>query len=113
MTINDLVAYGADTKEGLIRCMNNEAFYLQMVKMSTEDPNFQKLFDAIEAGNLASAFDAAHALKGLTGNLALTPLTDQLCEITELLRVRKEADYAALIVPIRKNYEALKALCTE
>ncbi|MBR3107371.1 MAG: Hpt domain-containing protein [Clostridia bacterium] len=69
--------------------------------------------DAIEARNLASAFDAVHALKGLTGNLVLTPLTDLLCEITELLRVRKEADYAALISPIRKNYEALKALCTE
>ena len=72
MTIDTLTTYGADTKEGLQRCMNNESFYLRLVKMIPRDPHFQCLYDALEAGNLTAAFEAAHALKGSTGNLALT-----------------------------------------
>ena len=33
MTIDSLKAFGANTAEGLARCMNNEAFYLRMVGM--------------------------------------------------------------------------------
>ena len=29
MTVNDLKTYGANTEEGLRRCMNNESFYLR------------------------------------------------------------------------------------
>ena len=53
--------------------MGNENFYLRMVKLIPGDPNFQKLYDSIEKGDLEGAFSAAHALKGSTGNLSLTP----------------------------------------
>ena len=33
MTIEELKAYGADTDAGLQRCMNNESFYLRLVKI--------------------------------------------------------------------------------
>ena len=75
MTINDLKAYGANLEEGLSRCMNNESFYLRLVKMIPGDANFQKLYDAIGSGDLDTAFEAAHALKGSTTNLALTPVS--------------------------------------
>ena len=41
MTIDTLTIYGADTKEGLQRCMNNESFYLRLVKMYRETPIFK------------------------------------------------------------------------
>ena len=113
MTIEQLTAYGANTKEGLQRCMNNESFYLRMVKMIPGDGNFQKLFDAIDAGDLTAAFEAAHAIKGSTGNLSLTPIYAPVCELTELLRAGTEMDYAPLIEPIRKGHEALKEICAE
>ena len=31
LTVEKLKEYGADTGEGLNRCMNNEAFYLRLV----------------------------------------------------------------------------------
>ena len=95
MTIDDLVAFGANTSEGMKRCLNKEDFYLRMVKkvpadsnfqnlwmaLNKEnvkkvpaDSNFQKLFDAIKTGDLNTAFEASHALKGVVGNLALSPL---------------------------------------
>ena len=113
MTIDMLTAYGANTNEGLQRCMNNEGFYLRLVKMIPGDVNFQRLYDAVEAGDLAAAFDAAHALKGSTGNLALTPIFVPVSEITELLRARTETDYTPLVAAIRDAHNKLRELCAD
>ena len=85
MTVNDLKTYGANTEEGLRRCMNNESFYLRLVKMIPGDASFPKLYDAVENGDLDIAFEAAHALKGSAGNLSLTPIFAPISEITEIL----------------------------
>ena len=111
MTIDMLNAYGADTKDGLQRCLNNEDFYLRMVRMIPGDANFQKLYDAIDARDLDSAFEAAHALKGSSGNLGLTPIFAPVSEITELLRARTDTDYSELVAQIRKGRDELSAMC--
>ena len=59
MTIDELKAYGANITEGLQRCMNNESFYFRLVKMIPGDPNFQKLNDAMEDGDLDAALGRA------------------------------------------------------
>ena len=110
MTIDDLKAYGANTEEGLRRCMNNESFYLRLVKMIPGDPNFQKLYDAVDKGDLSAAFDAAHAIKGSTGNLALTPIFAPISEITELLRARKQTEYGPLIAEILSGRDELERI---
>lgn len=86
MTLEDLKAYGANTEEGLARCMNNEAFYLRMVNLALADRNFDELKRAMDAGEARAAFEAAHALKGSIGNVALTPIYQPACALTELLR---------------------------
>lgn len=89
MTIDSLKAFGANTDEGLARCMNDEPLYLRMVSMTLEDAGFETLKSAMEAGDAGAAFGAVHALKGTTGNVSLTPLYEPLCELTEMLRDRK------------------------
>ncbi len=86
LKIEDLRAFGANVDEGLARCFNNESFYLRLVGMGLADANFDRLQEAVDGGNTAAAFEAAHALKGSIGNLALTPLYVPICELTELLR---------------------------
>ncbi len=90
MTLEALSAYGANTAEGLARCMNNEPFYLRMVGMVLSDENFNVLRTAVEAGDARTAFNAAHALKGTTGNVSLTPLYEPICRLTEILRGKDE-----------------------
>ncbi len=97
LTIDTLRDFGADVETGLKTCMNNEAFYLRLVGMSLDDKNFAKLRDSIEQNDLAAAFEAAHALKGVLSNLWLTPLVTQVSELTELLRRRESADYASYV----------------
>ena len=70
LTVDALRACGANTQEGLGRCMNNEAFYIRLVNMALDDASFQKLSDAVAAGDKKAGFEAAHSLKGVLGNLS-------------------------------------------
>jgi hypothetical protein len=110
MTLDDLRAYGANVDEGLGRCMGKEAIYLRLVGKMQADKGFDALVDALERNNLDAAFDAAHGLKGSSGNLALTPIFEPMCQITELLRNRTQTDYAPLMDQIRQAWEQLLAL---
>ena len=111
MTIEGLKSFGADVESGLGRCMNNEAFYLRLVEKSLSDPSYDRLKDAIAANDLDAAFEAAHALKGVAGNLSITPVFDAVSEITELLRARTQTDYAPILQTILEKRDALKQMC--
>ena len=111
LTMEMLRAYGANTAEGLQRCMNNEAFYLRMVGMMAEDRHAEALEKAVAQVDLQGAFEAAHALKGTLANLALTPALEAVTEILEPLR-RKEAraDYPECAAHVKQEMEKLQAL---
>ena len=102
LTLELLKNFGVDTKEGLTRCMNNQKFYFRMISLGLSNDSFEKLGKALEENNLDEAFEAAHALKGVIGNLALTPIYTPLSEMTEMLRAKKTADYTAMYKPILK-----------
>lgn len=111
LTLSSLEELGVNTREGMERCLNNEQFYLRLVKKSTEDENCEKLRDALEKNDLDAAFTLAHTLKGVYGNLALTPLFEIVNEMTELLRARTQTDYSAMTSALIEKKNALKALC--
>ena len=100
LTIEKLRDWGANVDEALERCLNNEAFYLRLVEKAIQDRNFEKLKDAMASGDLDKGFEAAHALKGVLANLALTPILIPVQEFTELLRSRTQADYTPLLARI-------------
>ena len=62
------------------------------------------LHDPYLGGNL---LEICHALKGVIGNLAITPLYEALSDMTEKLRSREEADYQFLyskVIEIRSKF---------
>ena len=105
--------FGANTSEGLSRCYGNEMLYLRLVGMIPAEANFDKLQDALQSGDLDGAFEAAHALKGVLGNLSLTPMYQVCSEMTELLRARTEMDYTPLLRELLTKRESLAALCAD
>lgn len=111
LTIDNLAQFGVDTKDGVERCMGNEDFYLRLVNLIPGDQNFLKLFQAFEDNNLDAAFEAAHALKGVLGNLSLTPILDPVAEVTELLRSRTQMDYSPYAEKIKGLYEEFVKIC--
>lgn len=110
LTIDALRAFGANVDEGLARCMDNEAFYLKLVKMAAEDACFDRLAEAVGSGDKHAAFAAAHDLKGVLGNLSLTPIYSLVSQITETLRAEEDADYSAQLAAIMEQRDKLKAL---
>lgn len=111
LTIEKLKEIGVQPEEGLKRCMNDENFYLTLVKMVPGDKGFNNLKSALDDGDLTAAFEAAHALKGVLGNLSLTPIYDPVVEITELLRSRTETDYQPLLSEILSQRKILEEIC--
>ena len=111
VTIEKLKDFGADTEEGLARCYGNEGLYIRLVNMLPKEGNFDNLKTSIDAGDLDAAFDAAHSLKGVLGNLSLTPMYNLSVEITELLRSRKQADYDPLVNELLRMRDELAAMC--
>jgi len=111
LTIDQLREMGVQPEDGLKRCMDDENFYLTLVKMVPGDAGFQNLEKALGEQNLDAAFEAAHALKGVLGNLSLTPLYEPVQEITELLRNRTEMDYTPLLETILEQRKILEGLC--
>ena len=90
--------------------MGNEAFYFKLIGKVIDDKNFRALEDAVAAKDLDAAFDAAHSLKGVLGNLALTPIYEPVFEITELLRERKDIDYSEYLKTISEKRSELASL---
>ena len=110
LTIDNLRSLGANTDEGLARCLGKEDFYLRMVSMALADNGFEKLREAVTSGDLNEGFERAHALKGVLSNVALTTLADPIAEITEELRARNEIDYSGLLDRIDEELQKYRAL---
>ena len=110
LTINDLREFGANVDEGLGRCLNNEGFYLRLVGKAVADGNFEKLSAAVAAGDMEGGFEAAHSLKGVLANLALTPILDPVSRLTELFRHKEEGDYEGLLRTVLAERDRLLSL---
>ena len=100
LTLENLKSFGADVETALPRCANNEALYLRLIGICVDELKTDALGEALKEGDLDRAFDIAHKLKGAVGNLALVPIFDPLCELTELLRSKTPGDYDKLNIQI-------------
>ena len=110
LTIDKLRSFGADVDDGIARCMNRPEFYLMLVGKVTEDKRLPQLEKQLADKDYAAAFETAHTLKGMYSNLSLTPLTQPVTEMTELLHSRQDTDYSALFQEIKTQFERLCAL---
>ena len=110
LTIEKLKQYGADVDTGLSRCGKNEMLYLRLVQICIQELNSGALGEALEAGDLEGAFAIAHKTKGGVTNLALTPVSGPVCELTDLLRTKTPGDYGSLYAKIEREAKTLASL---
>ncbi len=81
------------------------------MKEFKNDPAFGELGVAIENKQYEHAFDQAHTLKGVAGNMGLTPLFTVICNIVEPLRAHQYSNLDALYAAVMNEREKmLKAL---
>lgn len=102
--------YGGDYDGIMSRFMGNKAIYLKFLNMLPQDDSMDRLDAALSAGDLVRAFEAAHTLKGVAGNLGLEPLYRAACAILEPLRAGERRDYTPLHQVVRAEYRRARAL---
>lgn len=64
----------------------NDESIMKFLKMFFEEPVYGELCTSIEADDLATAFRAAHTMKGLAIGMGFTGLHDASSQLTEALR---------------------------
>lgn len=104
-------AYGADYEGTLPRFLGKEDLYLRFLDMLLKDETLQRLGEALEADDGAGAFEAAHTLKGVVGNMGLTPLYQAVCALVGPLRAgERREDYPAMYRAVRLEFQKAEAL---
>ena len=75
-----LVAEGIDV-EGAMNAWarGHERLYMKYLLRFPDDPYVENFVEALETGDLATAYRAIHSLKGVSANLGMTKL-HELCE---------------------------------
>ena len=86
---------GADVEATLKRFVGNDAIYLKFLGKFPNDPNYANLGLNMESENFEEAYKCAHALKGVVGNLGLTPIFDNVSVLVEELRNKTNAEVDA------------------
>lgn len=81
-----LLECGADIETTVKRFMGNEALYEKFVMKFLDDKNCEGIKANLEKGDYKEVFNCAHALKGVSANLGLDPITAIAAELCDLLR---------------------------
>lgn len=105
--LDELQALGADIHDGLTRFVNNTALYEKMLKKFPGAAEGLPVLSNFESGDLDAALANAHTLKGMTGNLSLTPLYHAYTDIVALLREEKPAQAQEIMKGIVDKQEEM------
>lgn len=105
-----LAAYGADTQGVMERFLGDAELFETCLDLFLADSNFERLGEALEGADYQKAFEAAHGLKGVAGNLGLTPAYNAICEIVEALRTERYEQLDRLYQRVMDEFEKVKAI---
>lgn len=98
---------GIDYEEGLHRFNNKAELYEKFLIRFPEDQSYPQLLAAMESQDVEKAFQAAHALKGVTGNLSIQDLHNALIPLVEELRQGNFDRAPELFKPVQELYSQI------
>jgi len=102
----ELKELGVNVNEGLERVMDDEPLYETMLGMFVDKVNTNPIVtEDFNAKDLDGLIGRVHVLKGLTGNLALTPLFEGYVQILDFLRT----DHATKAVKVYEQILPMQA----
>lgn len=87
--LDELQEMGVDIKEGLQRFMNNVSLYEKMLRTFPKMIHSTTISADFDDSECDEMIEKTHALKGVTGNLSLTPLFVSYTKIVDSLRAGK------------------------
>lgn len=82
----ELKSYGVNIDEGINRLGGNEGLYKRLLGTFTSTIVNYYITPDFEAENCEEIINKAHTIKGIAGNLSITPVYDAYTQIVALLR---------------------------
>ena len=99
--LEELKNLGVNVDEGLDRVMGDNALYEMMLGMFVDSVNNNPVSpEDFSGAGLSTQIERVHTLKGVTGNLSMTPLLERYTRALGLLRAEQAAE-------ARKEFEQL------
>ena len=98
---------GINANEGIQRFNGKKELYEKLLYEFPEDPHFGSLEEAVKNQNAEDGFQAAHALKSLTGNLSLNQLHEDIVPLVEELRAGRLEKTEELFKPVKADYDLI------
>ena len=113
MTLQELYTEIGGDYEQALRVLRIEKLLDKHIRKFTQNGVVESLLSAGESMDTPALFDAAHAAKGVCGNLGLTALADAASEITEEFRPGNsrslsDEEVAGIFRRIRENYQTVR-----
>ena len=96
--------FGINAKAGLRMLAGNAGMYARLLKTYAAGTLYAEFVAAVDAGNVQEAASKAHALKGVSANLSLNPVFEQIRDMEARLKVGE------MIAPDHPDMATLKEL---
>ncbi len=91
--------------QNALSIMMNDSLIERMLTKFMSNNVFEQIINSYEQKDFRNLFAAAHSFKGVTGNLALTPLYEISSNITELTRKSDDVDISKEIQQLKDAYQ--------
>lgn len=94
--------------ENALAIMINDALISRMLTKFIDNNAYEQIISAYEQKDYRALFAASHSYKGVTGNLALTPLYNLASVLTEATRNSDDVNLDREIEELKKIYKLIK-----
>lgn len=101
---NALALRGTDVEGTIKRFGGNEIAYTYCLWEFLSDPTMDSLCKSIKGKLWDDAFTAAHALKGLAGNMGFVPLMHSVAQMIVLIRGGRLSDIDESLTAVNSSY---------
>jgi len=100
-----------DVENALKRVGGNEVLYKKLLKLFVAESNYDALCENIESGNNEEIARLAHTVKGVSANLALTSLNEQVAKVE--MEAKAGNDSKALLPGLKETFDKTLELITD
>lgn len=103
-----LTAYGIDYADAMARMLNNGALFKQLAMHYMDDANYAALAEDMKVADYETAYNHAHTLKGVAGNLSFATLHGLAAQLCDALSAGDAETASALMEPLAEAHARVR-----
>lgn len=110
MTVKELYDSIGGNYNTALQTMMSDAFIMRMLNKFVDNNSYNDTIISYEKKDFRGVFTASHSLKGVSGNLSLTPLYEKasaICEATRTLPEGESVNLDSEIQELKDCYELI------